>query len=239
MILHVYIFLIGTVLGSFYSVVASRVPLQQSIITPRSHCQHCGYTLGIGELIPIVSFCLQKGRCKYCKEKISYLYLLIEVITGIAFLIPTFFISSYAQLIFIWAVLSLLVIVTMTDILYMLIPNVILIFFAVFFLFERIFLSKGIWWNEIISSLCIFSVLYFIGWIYKGGIGGGDVKLLTLLAFVIGIEGVTITILLASLFGLIFIFGATLFGYMRYRDPIPFAPFISAGTICTLILLYN
>lgn len=239
MILHFYAFLIGTVLGSFYGVVASRVPRQQSIITPRSHCPHCGHTLRMIELIPIASFCLQKGRCMHCKEKISYFYLLAEVITGFAFLIPTIFLSSYVQLIVIWAIISLLIIVTMTDLLYMLIPNVILIFFTVFFVFERIFLSEELWWNGVISSFCIFSLLYLMHRMYAKGIGGGDVKLLTLLAFIVGVDGAMLTIFFASLFGLVFIYGATLFGYMEYKKPIPFAPFISGGTICALIILYN
>lgn len=239
MIFHLYAFVLGTVLGSFYGVVASRVPLQKSIVIPRSHCPHCSHTLHVVELIPIISFCVQKGRCTHCNNKISYFYPLAEAVTGFAFLIPTFFISSYVQLIVIWTLLSLLIIITMTDLLYMLIPNAILLFFTMLFLLEHIFLLRELWWNRLIGSVCIFLLLYLIHCMYAKGIGGGDVKLLTLLAFIIGIEGFLLSICFASLLGLCFIFIASFFGYIQYKQPIPFAPFISAGTICSLIILYN
>ncbi|MBL1704818.1 prepilin peptidase, partial [Klebsiella pneumoniae] len=87
MFTYVYALLAGMVFGSFFMVIAMRVPVGKSIITPRSYCHYCKYTLQPKELIPIISFCMQKGRCTNCKRKISSLYVLFEFLTGSLFVL--------------------------------------------------------------------------------------------------------------------------------------------------------
>ena len=78
-------FLLGTVFGSFYNVLGFRIPRNESIIKPSSHCERCGHELKWYELIPIFSFIFLHGRCHNCKEKLSILYPLTELFCGILF----------------------------------------------------------------------------------------------------------------------------------------------------------
>ena len=78
-------FILGTILGSFYMVVAERIPKGESIVTPSSHCDKCKHNLTPIELIPIFSYIIQGGRCKICRTKIPITYPLYEFICGILF----------------------------------------------------------------------------------------------------------------------------------------------------------
>ena len=80
-------FMIGTIFGSFYYVVAYRVPKGESIIYPPSHCPNCNHKLSFWDMIPILSYIFLGGKCRYCKQKIRIRYLLLEITTGLAFLL--------------------------------------------------------------------------------------------------------------------------------------------------------
>src|SRR3989344_5512160 len=84
---YLFLFLFGLCVGSFLNVVAIRYGTERSIITARSACPHCGKTLSWFELVPLLSFILQKGRCRNCKTKISFQYPLIEFLTAVVFVI--------------------------------------------------------------------------------------------------------------------------------------------------------
>ncbi|WP_459500927.1 prepilin peptidase [Bacillus sp. C1] len=238
MTFYLYAFLIGAVLGSFYTVVAVRIPSGQSIITPRSYCHHCRLTLGPKELIPIISFCLQRGRCVHCKMKIPVTYTLFEVITGGAFLFFACVIGMEKELVFIWTLLSLLIIITMTDLFYMVIPDRILVCFACLFVIERIFILPAPWWDSLIGGGTIWIVLYLVQRIFPNGLGGGDVKLLSLLGFLIGVKAIVIALFVASSMGLCFVGIAILLRRMNRKQALPFGPFIAFGTVCYLAMLY-
>ncbi|EOP74624.1 leader peptidase (prepilin peptidase)/N-methyltransferase [Bacillus cereus VDM021] len=237
-IFYLYAFLIGTVLGSFYTVVAVRIPIGQSIIAPRSYCDYCRHTLRSKELIPIISFCLQRGRCIHCKMKVPFIYTLFEVITGGAFLFFTYVIGMDKELILIWTLLSLLIIITMTDLFYMLIPDVILFSFACLFVLEHIFISLVPWWEGLIGGGTIFIVLYLVQILFPNGLGGGDVKLLSLLGFIIGAKAIFIVLCCASSLSLCFFGIGMLLKRITSRQPFPFGPFIALGTICYLAMIY-
>ncbi|MFJ8527298.1 prepilin peptidase [Bacillus sp. NPDC094106] len=238
MLLYVYAFLIGAVLGSFYMVVAIRIPKGESIITPRSSCHYCQHTLKPRELIPIISFCIQKGCCTYCKMKIPCTYILFELITGSLFLISACVIGMDKELIVVWTLVSLLIIITVTDLLYMIIPNVILFCFACLFIVERIFIPLVSWTDGLVGGGIILLVLYLVRLIYPNGLGGGDVKLLSLLGFIIGTKGILMTLCLASCLSLCFFGICMLLKRMNAREPLPFGPFIALGTICYLMMVY-
>ena len=85
MIIYLYLFIAGLVLGSFYTVVGLRGPLNKSIIKPRSHCENCNHQLSWYELIPVLSYIIQKGKCRCCNQKISIIYPLIEILCGFCF----------------------------------------------------------------------------------------------------------------------------------------------------------
>jgi prepilin signal peptidase PulO-like enzyme (type II secretory pathway) len=94
----IWFFLLGLVLGSFYNVVIYRLPRNLSLIKPGSSCPKCGHRLGVSELVPVLSFLWQKGKCKMCGKKISVRYPLIELITGVGFTLMYWHSSSWGEL---------------------------------------------------------------------------------------------------------------------------------------------
>ena len=83
---YIIIFIIGTIFGSFFTLAVYRIPLKKDIIHERSFCPNCNHKLGFWDMIPIVSYLCFKGRCRYCGEKIRIRYLILEVLSGLAFL---------------------------------------------------------------------------------------------------------------------------------------------------------
>ncbi len=238
MFTYVYALLAGMVFGSFFMVIAMRVPLGESIITPRSYCHYCKYVLKPKELIPIISFCMQRGRCTNCKRKISILYVVFELVTGMICLLTVYMIGVERELIIVLSLFSLLLIISVTDYIYMLIPNRILAWFACLLILECAFIPLVTWIDSIVGSCVIFILLYCMQKIYPEGLGGGDVKLLSLLGFIVGLKGIFIVLFLASCFSLCFFGAGLVLKRMKMRIQIPFGPFISLGAICYMLVTY-
>ncbi|MBE5105628.1 prepilin peptidase [Bacillus thuringiensis] len=239
MFTYLYALLAGMVFGSFFMLIAMRVPLGESIITPRSHCHYCKYVLKPKELIPIISFCIQRGRCTNCKRKIPIMYVVFECITGSIFLLTLYMIGMERELITILSLFSLLLIISVTDYIYMLIPNRILIWFALLLIIECIFVPLVTWIDSIVGSGIIFILLYCMQKVYPEGLGGGDIKLLSLLGYIMGMKGIFMTLFLASCFSLCFFGIGIVLKRIEARKPIPFGPFISLGVICYVLVVYS
>ncbi|HFK1451777.1 MULTISPECIES: A24 family peptidase [Bacillus cereus group] len=238
MFTYVYALLAGMVFGSFFMVIAMRVPLGESIITPRSYCHYCKYVLKPKELIPIISFCIQRGRCTNCKRKISILYVVFELITGMICLLTVYMIGVERELIIVLSLFSLLLIISVTDYIYMLIPNRILAWFACLLILENVFVPLVTWIDSIVGSCVIFILLYCMQKIHPEGLGGGDIKLLSLLGFIAGLKGVFMILFLSSLLSLCFFGAGLVLKRMKMRTQIPFGPFISLGAICYMLVTY-
>ena len=86
-IIYIFMFAIGIVLGSFYTLAVYRIPLKQDITHTRSYCPKCNHRLNFWDLIPVFSYIFLGGKCRYCKEKIRPRYIIIETLSGIVFLL--------------------------------------------------------------------------------------------------------------------------------------------------------
>ncbi len=86
-LIYILIFIIGTLFGSFLTLATYRIPLHKDILYSNSFCTKCNHKLSFLDLIPIVSFVCLRGKCRYCKTKISFRYPLIEILTGLAFVV--------------------------------------------------------------------------------------------------------------------------------------------------------
>lgn len=85
--IYLLIFIMGTFFGSFFTLAVYRIPLKQDIVHTHSYCPNCKHKLGILDLFPVFSYIFLKGKCRYCGEKIRIRYLLLEILTGLVFLI--------------------------------------------------------------------------------------------------------------------------------------------------------
>lgn len=231
MINSIIIFVYGIILGSFFNVVGLRVPMKESIVKPRSHCPKCSHILSPLELIPVISYFIQGGKCRRCKASVSPLYPIVELMTGMLFVVAPLIIGWSVELLIAWTVISLMVIVFVSDFKYKLIPDKVLLVFGLIFLGERIFLPLSPWWDSVAGAAVGFFLLLFIAVISKGGMGGGDIKLFAVIGLALGVKTVFLTFFFATLFGALFGIAGLLLGKFKKGEKIAFGPFIGLGTL--------
>ena len=243
-------FVIGTCIGSFLNVIIYRFPKDLSIVRPRSFCPKCKTQLTWRENIPFISWLIQGCKCINCRTTISFRYPLIELSTGALFAIfvnssPPLYASS-SNLIFnsffSWIFLSILICISFIDAEYFWIPQGLINFGFISGLLGLIFLN--ILSNRFIDFVFLFKVLstsfisFFISEIFrraakyilkKDAIGKGDSKLIAMLAIWIGPIGTLCAVGLSYVFAAIYCFVGISLNFLRFRQAIPFAPFISLG----------
>ena len=125
--IYIIIFVFGIVLGSFYNVLGYRLPRKESIVFPSSHCPNCKHKLNFLDLIPILSYIFLKGKCRYCKKKISIIYPIIEFLTGILFVLSYHIYGISIETLIAVTFSSVAVITIASDIRYLVINDEILI----------------------------------------------------------------------------------------------------------------
>ncbi|MEK0316902.1 prepilin peptidase [Cohnella sp. 56] len=229
-LIYIYLFALGAVLGSFYNVVALRVPAGESIVSPPSRCPRCGTRLAGRDLVPIASWLLSRGRCRHCGAPVSPLYPLGEAATGLLFVWAYARFGWSAETIVALLLVSLCVIVTVSDLATMLIPNKVLLFFAPLLAAACLLLPSDIsWWSHLLGAVAGGGILLLIVIVSRGGMGLGDVKLFALLGFVVGLPNTIVALIAACLAGTL-VGGALLaLGVVRRKQPIPFGPFLVLG----------
>ena len=179
-------FIYGLVFGSFFNVVGLRVPKGESIVKPPSHCTVCDRNLTVKDLVPVFSYVFLKGKCRGCGTKIHWMYPVMELATGLLFAFAYSQLGFSIELVVALLFISMLVIITVSDIAYMLIPDKILLFFLVPLVVVRIFSPLNPWWDSIVGAVIGFGILFLIAVLSKGGMGGGDIKLFFVIGIVLG-----------------------------------------------------
>ena len=227
-------FILGSVMGSFYHALATRLSKGLSIITPASHCEKCNHVLKWYELIPIVSYIIQGGKCRECKSKLSISYLLIEICTGILFAVCFHVFDLTLSLLVALIFVSSLIIIIISDIEYMIILDEVLIF-AVFGIIIIDIFDIGLYDTclRILSGVGSFVTMLLIKKIgdivfKQESLGGGDIKLMFLVGLVLGYPMAVCNIFFATFIA----FPIALFLLITKKDNIiPFGPFLSMSAI--------
>lgn len=230
-------FVIGTILGSFYNVVGDRLPRGESIVKPRSHCPKCNHELTPLELIPIFSYLLQGGKCKNCKSKIPIFHPIFEVVSGLLFSCSYLVFGFEPELIIALTFVSMLLILFVSDIETMIIPDEVLIVFGILLMIE-IYSIYGFqsFMNALLNGLISFLIMFCLKKIgdflfKKESMGGGDIKLLFLFGMVLGWPMAIVAIFLGSFIGLPV---AIMILHLKKDHEIPFGPFLSIGALLIL-----
>ena len=230
-ILYIYLFFLGLILGSFYNVVGLRIPKGQSIVKPPSHCPTCNERLRFIDLIPVLSYGLFRGRCRHCKARISPIYPIFELSTAVLFTISPMLVGWSKELIVALVLISLLMIIFVSDLHYMIIPDRVLLFFLPIAIVLRIIEPLDPWWSAFAGGAAGFLLLYAVAIASKGGMGGGDIKLFGVLGVFLGLQAVLLTVFLAALYGTIIGLIGMVVGKVQRGKPMPFGPFIVLGAL--------
>ena len=231
-------FIFGSIMGSFYHVIATRLSKGKSIITPASHCEKCNHQLKWYELIPIISYIIQGGKCRHCKEKLPLSYLLMEICTGILFAVCYHVFGFTLELISSIIFVSSLIIIIISDIEYMIILDEVLIF-SVFGIIIIDIVDVGLYETSlrVLAGLGSFATMYLVKKVgdimfKQESLGGGDIKLMFLIGLVIGYPMAICNIFFATFIA----FPIALFLLIFKKDNIiPFGPFLSMSGIILYI----
>ncbi|ADD02327.1 peptidase A24A domain protein [Thermoanaerobacter italicus Ab9] len=238
-LLYILIFLFGTIIGSFVNVLIRRIPRKESIVYPPSHCPICEHELKTIDLIPILSYILLKGRCRYCGEKISIRYPAVEMLTGIVFLIIYHKFGLGFKAFSYMFIAAILITVSFIDIDYKIVPNkIILVGFIGGIIFRILMYNYGLI-DYIVGLILGGGILLLISLISGGEIGGGDIKLMALIGFFIGWK---LTILVLFLSVIIGALGGVILVALKIKggkDYIPFVPYISIAWFISILYGYK
>ena len=227
----IFIFLFGLIFGSFYNVVGLRVPQKESIVHPPSHCPKCQRRLTVLDLVPVLSYVFLGGKCRSCGNKISWVYPFIELMTGVLFAFAYWQLGWGIELIVALFFISLLIIIVVSDLAYMLIPDKVLVFFLPLLAIGRVLSPLTPWWDSLVGAVVGFGILYIIAVLSNGGMGGGDIKLFFLIGLVLGTIDTLLTLFLAAVIGMIV--GITMLSKNKQgrKTPIPFGPSIALAAV--------
>lgn len=235
---YVIFFILGSIMGSFFHVVATRMSNEESIVTPSSHCHICDHKLKWYELIPIVSYLIQGGKCRKCKETLPLSYLIIEVVTGILYVVCYHEYGFTNELIISLIFVSILIIVIISDIEYMIILDEVLVFGSVITIISYLVLyGLDITVYHVLDAALAFVAMYALKLLgdfmfKKESLGGGDIKLMFFFGLVLGLDLSVVTIFAATFIA----FPIALFILFSRKDNmIPFGPFLSMAAILILI----
>lgn len=229
----IVLFVLGLFFGSFYNVVGLRSSEDKSIMFPPSHCPKCNNRLKWYELIPVLSYIFLGGKCKNCKKSISPIYPIIELLTGITFAISFIVFGYTLELLFALTFLSILIIIIVSDVKYMIIPDEVIMIGLPLIIGVSLF-TNGVYDTAIsaLSGIGTFGIMYIIKFLGDKGfkketMGGGDIKLMLLIGFVLGMPLGVISIFLASFFAFPI---AILILLIKKTNALAFGPFLAIAS---------
>jgi len=230
---EVFAFLLGACIGSFLNVCIYRLPQGESVVYQPSHCPACGGRLGIPDLAPILSYILLRGRCRHCGIRISAQYPLVEFATGLLFLAAYIIWGFSWHTASMWVFLTVLVSVSVVDVLHRIIPDQILLTGVILGLPLVLLTSVNHLISGVIGFFAAGLLFLVIAVVSRGGMGGGDVKLSAVMGFFLGWQGVLVALFISFLIGGlagIFLLAA---GIKGRKDAVPFGPCLALGGLIT------
>lgn len=232
-----FIFILGLVIGSFLNVCIYRIPAEKSIAFPPSHCGKCKHNLKPLDLVPVVSYIFLRGRCRYCSEKISKRYPLIESLNGVLYLLVylkfglTLIALKYCVLV------SILIVIGMIDYDTQFVFTSTTIFggvIAVIFIIIQAFVYKSGAIDLIIGGAIGFGIIGLIVFLTKG-MGEGDIEIATVCGLFLGIKGIILGLFLAIILGGITGIVILTLKLKKAKEKIAFGPFIAIGTLVSML----
>jgi leader peptidase (prepilin peptidase) / N-methyltransferase len=232
-LLTTYFFIFGLAIGSFCNVCIYRLPREESIVFPSSHCVACKNQIAWRDNVPLLGYLALLGKCRKCGSKISAIYPIIELITGI--LIAGVYLKfglSWETIIFL-IVVPTLVVITIIDWQHQIIPDVITLP-GILFGF-----AAGSYMNGLLPSLIGFLVgggLFYLIAVLSGGkgMGGGDIKYMAAAGALLAWEKTLLIIFSGSLLGSIYGLPLILLGKKGRKSKVPFGPFLAGATLIAI-----
>ncbi len=246
--LNIFIFLLGLCAGSFLNCVIYRLETGKDFCGGRSYCPQCKKQLGFFDLIPVLSFLFLKGKCRYCSQKISLQYPLVEISTALIFLLifnfqflisKQFSIFIFLNLIYYWLISCFLIIIFVYDLKHYLIPTKIIYLatiISLIFNFQFLISKQFSIFNSAIVSAANVGLFFWLIVLFskEQWLGLGDAKLGLLMSLFLGFPKIILALFSAFLIGAIIGLILILLGKKQLKSQVPFGPFLIVGTFLAL-----
>ncbi len=241
--LPIIIFIFGLIIGSFLNVVILRINTGRSIVKGHSKCANCSNKLKWYELIPVFSFLFLKGKCRSCKNQISFQYALVELATALTFTISYIRIvlnsgfSDKSWLVFVFSMIisSFLIVILIYDLRHKIIPDNVVypfIVFALISIFWKFFILQNFNLFGALFDGVLVALPFFLLWFLSKGklMGFGDVKLTLGIGWLLGLSGGFAALFISFWFGgIIGLFLIALSREYKMKSEVPFGPFLILG----------
>ena len=258
LIFYIFVFLLGLTVGSFLNCVIYRLEKNESFLKGRSYCPHCKHILGWQDLIPVLSFFILRGKCRYCGKRISWQYPLVEIATGLLFLLifnfkflisKQFLIFNFLNLFYHWVIASFLIIIFVYDLKYYIIPDKIIYpAIALTFLYQFFHSLEFENWNlfriwnlefgilKPLLSAFLASIFFLIIVLFSKGkwMGGGDIKVAFFMGLFLGFPNILVALFFAYFIGAIIGIGLIVSKKKTLKSEVPFGPFLVIGMFIAL-----
>ena len=252
-----FIFIFGLFIGSFLNLLIDRLPRGEQILKGRSHCDRCKRAIKWHDLIPVISWFVLKGKCRFCGNPIPFRNTLVEIITGLIFAVsfnynsiyysPSFFPLNYLLLQFLnLTILACLIVIFFVDLRHQIIPDeMIIVGVAASLILNLLNTQLPIHPithlpNYLFSAASAAGFFFLLYWITKKrGMGFGDVKLALLMGLFLGYPKIISALYIAFLTGAFLSVMLILTGKKRFGQTIPFGPFLVLGTLVSYFLNLN
>ncbi|NMA66317.1 MAG: prepilin peptidase [Clostridiaceae bacterium] len=246
MLFSILLFILGMCVGSFLNVCIHRIPMGKSIVFPSSECTNCGEKIRSTDLIPVVSYIMLRGKCRECNNPISIQYPVVELITGLLWLVSFLKYGFTFETVAIIFLITLLIPVAFIDLKYMIIPNGFVITgliggigVVIFHALYRpiIFYDSPLWYAPLIGMISASGILFIIALIgyiiYRndGAMGMGDVKIFLPIGLILGFKLSLLTLVFSIFLGGITSIFLLLIKKVERKSAIPFGPFIVLSSI--------
>jgi len=232
---------LGLCVGSFLNVVIHRLPLEQSIVKPGSHCPHCKSPVRWYQNIPLLSYLFLRGKCGNCRTKIHWRYPLVEFLTALLFVIGFRGHFDVAQL-RIWVFIALGVAISFIDLDHRIIPDELSLGGWAFGLLTAFWDFRNGWGHLMIASVVGFGVFFLFASLYEKatgrvGLGGGDIKYMGTIGAFLGFGGIWSSLMISSVVGVVV--GLLVAKLQKSEEmmkvAIPYGPFLVLGAFCELL----
>lgn len=232
-LLYIIIFLFGIIIGSFVNVLIYRLPKNENIVVVNSHCMSCGHQLKWYDLVPLFSWIFLRGKCRYCKEKISVQYPLIETVNGFGYVLIFLVCGLNLSSILYSICFSMLVAISVIDWRTYEIPvglNITILTLGII----QCILDYRNWSSYLIGMVCVSGFLFLLFIITSGrGIGGGDIKLMFAAGLLLGWKNIILALMLGCIIGSII--HIILMKVSNKGRMLAFGPYLSAGILLAML----
>lgn len=242
-LIGVFMFLFGIVIGSFLNVLIYRMPRGLDFKKGSSFCTTCKHPLKWYDLFPLFSWVFLGGKCRYCKAKISPIYPIVEGLNGALWVLAYVFLADCQlnlALLGYFMVSSALIVVFCIDWKFQIIPDSmwITVLLGGILIYMQTIITDGFNWRTLVSRVIglflVSTLLIVLGMLYKGGMGGGDIKLMAAAGFLLGWKNVLLALMFGAVLGTLLLAVQRSLKKSDMKKAVPFGPHLAAGILLSM-----